>query len=61
MRRVLGPAPAQRADVRRLVRPRTQLEELEHRLRVLEAAEAIERGLAWGRLRARLAGVGVKT
>ena len=59
--RVLGPCPPRRLDVRRLARPREPLEELQHRARVLEAAEAIERGLAWGRQRKRLARVGVKT
>ena len=38
-RRVLGPAPPHRVDVARLPRPRTELEELEHLLAVLAAAE----------------------
>jgi len=55
--RVLGPCPPRRLDVRRLARPREPLEELQHRARVLEAA--IERGLAWGRQRERLARIGI--
>jgi len=58
---VLGPAPPQPVGVRRLLRPRTRLEELQHRAKVLEVAEALERGLAWGRQRERLARVGIDT
>jgi hypothetical protein len=38
-RRVLGPAPPYRVDTGRLPRPRTELQELEHRLVVLAAVE----------------------
>jgi hypothetical protein len=57
--RVLGPAPPRLLGVRRLPRPRTELEQLDHGLHVLEQAELLERGLAWERQRKRLARVGV--
>jgi hypothetical protein len=57
--RVLGACPPRRVDVRRLARPRTRLEDLDHRIAVLETAELLERGLAWERQRKRLARVGV--